>query len=159
QYLPYIRKYAGGVASENFLKAIMYNESKCGTQISSSAGAYGLMQFLVPTAKAFAPRCGVSGSVVDSNWLKNPANYEKQVCMSAEYFRDIAKGPCGTLGGDAQRHTIAGYNGGPSCGSDPNKGACCASSSCTGASCDGSQTRRWECTANTGFTETRKYVQ
>ena len=114
QYVASIDKYARGVANSNFLKAIMYKESKCGQLLSSPSGAYGIMQFRIATAKSVAHKCGVSPALVSRSWLLNPINFDAQICMSSSYFNDVlAPGICGNLGGDVRRHVMAGYNGGP----------------------------------------------
>jgi hypothetical protein len=156
QYVGAVNQYAGGAASANLLKAIMANESGCNIGSRSPAGAYGLMQLLPATANAFKSGCGV-GETIDGNWLTNPTNASKSICIAAKYINFLSSA-CGS----DPRNLAAGYNGG---GDGP--GACGQSVNCASdQSCSGERVKKWEClyddnahtVCNTGFHESRVYA-
>lgn len=151
-------KYAGGSVSAELIKAIIVQESSCGQNltgiVTGSGVACGPTQFLPATANKFSVKCGGPQSVT-CGWLSDRANWDKAVCMTAEYLRTIAASSCGS----SVRNIAAGYNAGP--------GRCAPSVSCSGSqSCSGEAIKQWEClyddTAHTqcngGFIETRNYA-
>ncbi|HVZ11309.1 MAG TPA: lytic transglycosylase domain-containing protein [Candidatus Paceibacterota bacterium] len=148
-------EYVGGPVTAELLKSIIANESTCNPTRASSAGAYGLTQLKPGTANQYKQYCGITANITAS-WLTNPANAQAEICITAQYLKQLAAASsCGL----DPRNMAAGYNGGP--------GACKASVDCTGqASCSGSATKAWEClydntahtTCNTGYNETRNYA-
>ena len=136
------------------LRSIMVNESSCNISSQSSQGACGLMQLKPSTANQFKTQCGITGNI-DCNWLKNPANAEASVCITARFLRSLTLGGCGTF----PLNIAAGYNAGAE--------ACQTSQNCQGESgCTGAK-KKWEClyddndhqVCNTGYNETRDYVR
>jgi hypothetical protein len=142
------------------IKAIIIQESSCGQNLYGPVTQYGQAcgptQFLTTTANKFRTKCGISEStLITCGWLADKANWDKAVCMTAEYINTISKSSCGT----EIRNIAAGYNAGP--------GRCSNSASCAGdQSCAGGSVRQWECLyddnahsqCNTGFIETRNYA-
>ena len=158
KFIPMANRYAGGAVSANLLKAIIVQESSCGQKVVGPTTQYGQacgpIQILPSTANRLLSRCGLTESVTCS-WLSNPANWDKAVCLGAEYLRDISRTSCGT----DVRNMAAGYNAGP--------GRCSASANCASdTSCSGRTVQQWECLydnsahtiCNGGFVETRNYV-
>jgi hypothetical protein len=158
QFAGMASRYAGGAVSAELIKAIIIQESSCGQSltgiVTSSGVACGPTQFLPATANKFSTRCG-GPPTVTCGWLSNKANWDKAVCMTAEYLRTIAASSCGTQ----VRNMAAGYNAGP--------GRCTPSSNCAGSrSCSNEPIKQWECLyddnahtqCNGGFIETRNYA-
>jgi hypothetical protein len=142
------------------IKAIIIQESSCGQNLYGPVTQYGQAcgptQFLTTTANKFRTKCGISEStLITCGWLADKANWDKAVCMTAEYINTISKSSCGT----EIRNIAAGYNAGP--------GRCSSSANCAGdTSCSGESVKQWECLyddnahsqCNTGFIETRNYA-
>ncbi len=173
-----------GANTVNFLTAIMKIESqgRLNQQSASSPPSCGLMQMQAPTAQMFASKCGISHEI-SCSWLRGQSLFQGEtvetvakasICMSAEYAKSIASSRC--YGGQL-RDIAAGYNGGDGCNQDVSRdNALALSKTCTVAStanpkydtdCSNRPTLRYECvfnnlahtTCNTGFKETRNYVQ
>jgi hypothetical protein len=166
QFGPMAERHAGGIASAALIKAIILQESSCGQKLFGPTTKYGQAcgptQFLTATANKYSARCG-GPATVTCGWLADKANWDKAVCMTANYLRDLA----GTQCGSDVRNLAAGYNGGPGQSSSPPSGACPNSASCSGStSCSGGAIKRWECLyndaahteCNTGYVETRNYA-
>jgi len=117
-------------------KAIMFAESSGNPGVTSPAGAVGLMQLMPATAQSL----GVTGNL-----------YEPQTNINAgeKYLKQLSSTACNGSTSNAVCNTsdikyiIAAYNGGPKA----NK----PSVTCPGKT-------YYECEANTGYAETRKYV-
>jgi type IV secretory pathway VirB2 component (pilin) len=159
QFAPMANKYAGGSVSANLIKAIIIQESSCGTQLYGPLTKYGQAcgptQLLVSTANTMKNKCGLDEkTVITCGWLANKDNWDKAVCLGAEYLKTIPATACTDDPGDI----AAGYNAGP--------GRCAASNSgCAGENgCYGAK-QQWECLyndpsqqiCNTGFNETTNY--
>ncbi len=140
----------------NILKSMLMQESSCGIQLSGDGGeACGPIHIQPETANKFRTACGVPAKdIISCGWLSAPANWEKAICLSAEFIKSL-KAPCGT----SIRSLAAGYNGGA--------GACANSSNCgTDTSCAGGSVKRWECLyddnahkiCNVGYVVTRNYA-
>ena len=148
-----------GADTQALIKSIMYNESSRGRNLESPAGACGIMQLLPDTADRLKGYCGVA-TKIDCAWLKNPANFDKSICIGAAYLKNLSEGACSSNNeSNLVRNLAAGYNGGSK--------ACEASVSCGGeAGCAAQPMRKWECTwdntertqCNTGYLETRSYA-
>lgn len=132
-----------GVSAE-VLRGIMITESGGNPNAQSPVGAVGLMQLMPSTA---ASACGVSGSA-----LWDPAT---NIDCGARYFASMMK-----QFGD-RNLAIAAYNAGPGGNSASNScpglrkwqcpydsGGCCINGQVTGTTCQ----------INTGYRETRLYV-
>lgn len=154
RYSSSIDNYADGAATAALLKAMMVIESDC--NIGAATGSsYGLMQLRPSTANQFRNRCGIlpTDPLIDSRWLRDPANADKSICLAAAFINSIAGGTCGS----EPRNIYAGYNAGPS--------NCAVSSDCSNEkSCDGKAVKKWECPynnsqhtiCNTGFYQTKQ---
>ena len=151
--------YAGGVATANFLKALIVQESSCVARASDAVGgdgkSAGPIHLTAATANTFRSMCGVSETIT-LGWLVAEINWEKSICIASKYVQSLT----GSCGSDI-RNLAAGYNAGA--------GRCKPSASCTAdTSCDsGSPTvRQWEClyddsahkVCNGGLVSTRKYT-
>ena len=134
-----------GVDTVKLMKSIMTNESGGVPRTASDGESAGLMQLKPETASNYKTQCGVSaGTIIDFDWLNNPANGQAQICMAIEYMKNRLVGQCGC----DVRQLAAGYNGG-------DFGACAESTNCgLAAAAQGGQclacadeifTRRWEC--------------
>ncbi|MBP6884634.1 MAG: hypothetical protein KBC17_02300, partial [Candidatus Pacebacteria bacterium] len=147
-------------AMAKFLKGILLAESSCGINIigpmTKDGQAFGPFQQLVGTAQTYAKACNIKEPIT-AGWLKNPANFEKDVCITRKYVEALRSGGCGS----DWRNIAAGYNGG-------DAGACNPSIICEpDKSCiNGSTVMRWECPwdskeaprkANVGYRGTREY--
>lgn len=99
--------------------------------------AYGLMQMLPDTARSLAPDtfAGMSNAQIAQQLTSNPT---LSMTLGVKYFQKGLEAGDGT-----PEQALAYYNGGPS--------ALKSSVTCPGQ-------RWWECTANPGYAETRKYV-
>ncbi len=138
QYDSFLSQYgsriSGTVNGSSLLKAVMYHESRCKTDLVSSADAYGLMQMKIPTANTFKDKCGITGTI-DANWFKN--NPGPSICLAAEYLKylnsscgsDVGKlltgyatGNCneGTACPTAVSEMLACYSGPPGASSSGN---------------------------------------
>lgn len=96
-------EYCTGVASPNFLAALIYTESTWKESARSYAGAVGLTQFIPSTARAVAQRLGVS-PFEPNDLINNP---DLAIRFGAHYI-------CGRIrdyGGNVRKGLIA-YNGG-----------------------------------------------
>ncbi|MEX0594847.1 MAG: transglycosylase SLT domain-containing protein [Patescibacteria group bacterium] len=96
-------EYCKGVATPNFLAALIYTESTWNVTAHSYAGAVGLTQFIPSTAVAVAQRLGVS-PFTPSDLTSNP---DLAIRFGAHYI-------CGRIrdyGGNVRKGLIA-YNGG-----------------------------------------------
>jgi len=173
-----------GVNTAKFLEAIIRIESqgKVARQSNSSPPSCGLTQMQAGTANMFRRDCGITHEVT-CDWLqgKNLQAGETvetvakaSICMAAEYAKSIKGGRC--YGGQV-RDLAAGYNGGGGCNASLDRdNALALSRTCNSSStatnkyetdCNGRTTLRYECvyndlahtTCNTGFKETRNYVQ
>ena len=130
--------------SADLLRGIMITESGGDPNAQSSVGALGLMQLMPDTARSV---CGISGSQI-----MDPAT---NIDCGARYFASMLR-----QFGD-RNLAIAAYNAGPG-GNAPsrdcpglrrwqcpyNSGGCCVGGQVTGTGC----------TINTGYQETRAYV-
>lgn len=163
----YGKSICGGIDTIKFVKAIMANESSGQLPATSPAGAAGLMQLLPSTANGLKSGCGVNDNIT-VDWLNNPANAEKQICIAIEFIKSLV-GQCGC----DIRNLAARYNG----GAGPNqKGPCDKSANCgIEAKADGGDciacagdpyTLAWQCPwsdnkhtqCDPAFQETRNYV-
>ncbi len=155
QFFPMVRSAARGSATASFLMAMIVKESSCGMNLTSPAGACGPTQLLPSTANAYKAACGVTETIT-CQWLASKANWQKAICISANYFNSNTGSGCGS----SVIGLAAGYNGGygsKTCGPSAN----CASQT----SCRGGTVRRWECPyednahtqCNAGYRETRNY--
>lgn len=173
-----------GVDTAKFLESIIRIESqgKVARQSGSTPPSCGLTQMQAGTANMFRQQCGINHSVT-CDWLQGKALQagetietvaQASICMAAEYAKSIKSGRC--YGGQI-RDIAAGYNGGGGCNASINRdnalalsGSCSNSSTATNkyeTDCSGRPTLRYECvynnlahtTCNTGFVETRDYVQ
>ncbi|OGM97667.1 MAG: hypothetical protein A2735_03630 [Candidatus Yanofskybacteria bacterium RIFCSPHIGHO2_01_FULL_41_21] len=173
-----------GVDTAKFLEAIIRTESqgKIARQSGSTPPSCGLTQMQAGTANMFRQQCGINHAVT-CDWLQGKALQagetiemvaQADICMAAEYAKSIKGGRC--YGGQV-RDIAAGYNGGDGCNVSINPdNALALSESCSSSStavnkyetdCSGRPTLRYECvfnnlshtTCNTGFVETRDYVQ
>jgi soluble lytic murein transglycosylase-like protein len=106
------------------------------------------MQMQLNVANMYRQKCGMDVNIpIQCGWLQDKANWDKAMCLAAEYLKDLAT-PCGS----ATENVAAGYNGGPS-------GACGPSANCPGL-------KRWECLyddnahqiCNNGYNVTRNYA-
>ena len=149
--------HAGGVVSAELIKAIILQESSCVATESQLVGdggsSCGPMHIQPATANKFLALCNVPAPVT-CGWLVEKKNWDKAICLSAEYLRSLSS-KCGSNIQDIS----AGYNGGP--------GVCSASTDCAGdLSCSGNPVKRWECLyddiahqqCNAGYNSTRNYA-
>ena len=159
QFAPMANRYAGGSVSANLIKAIIIQESSCGTQLYGPLTKYGQAcgptQLLVSTANTMKNRCGLDEkTTITCGWLANKDNWDKAICLGAEYLKSIPATACTDDVGDI----AAGYNAGPGRCAPSNTG-CAGENGCYGAK------QQWECLyndpaqqiCNTGFVETRHY--
>lgn len=163
QFAGMANSYGGRTGVANgaaLIKAIIIQESSCGQNLFGPVTQYGQAcgptQFLTTTANKFRTRCGLSeNTMLTCGWLADKANWDKAVCLTAEYIRTISQSSCGS----EIRNIAAGYNAGP--------GRCSNSANCAGdQSCAGGSVRQWEClyddnahsVCNAGFVETRNYA-
>jgi len=132
--------------SEARIRAIIMTESSGQFGVTSRAGAVGLMQILPGTARLFD-----SGATPDK--LRNPSyNIDMGTRIYADLLQDYGN----------PDFASAGYNG----GGDRRVGANGPSADCPGIKrwqCPWDspgcyQTERTDCRRNTGYAETRKYV-
>lgn len=151
-----------GINTVALVKAIMSQESGGKINVTSPAGACGIMQLMPATAND--NKTGCTSENITCSWLNNADNVQTNICIAINYLRRLSSS-CGT----SVRNLAAGYNGGGG-----NEGACAASQSCASCSmCGSEQTRRWECLwegpdgehktcnvdrADGSFSETRKYA-
>ena len=155
QFAPMAANHAGGAVSANLLKALVIQESSCGLHVNGDGGkSCGPLQINPGTANHYLSACGLTQPVT-CGWLSDQANWDKAICLSAEYLRAISMTSCGT----DVRNIAAGYNGGT--------GVCSPSTSCgSDVSCDGTTVRKWECLyddpahtmCNQGYNTTRNYA-
>jgi len=157
QFAPMASTHAGGAASPELIKAVILQESSCGIYLTGDGGASGGPMHMKPsTANVYRSACGIpTTQVITVGWLSQSANFDKAVCLGAEYLRAVSMTSCGTNVQDV----AAGYNGGP--------GACAASVSCSSdTSCSGAAVKKWECLyddsahtqCNAGYNTTRNYA-
>jgi len=117
-------------------KAIMFAESSGNPGVTSPAGAVGLMQLMPSTAQSL----GVTGNLYDP---------QTNINAGEKYLNQLSSTACNGSASNAVCNTsdikyiIAAYNGGPKA----NK----PSVTCPGKT-------YYECEANSGYAETRKYV-
>lgn len=151
-----------GINTVALVKAIMSQESGGRTNVTSPAGACGIMQLLPETANR--SKAGCTSENITCGWLNDANNVQANICISINYLKSLSSS-CGT----SPINLAAGYNGGGG-----NEGACDPSQSCASCSMCGTEpTRRWECTwdgpdgehkrcnvdrAAGSFSETRKYA-
>jgi hypothetical protein len=140
QFKSMAQSYAGGAASEAMLMAMIVQESSCIARASDAVGYDGKSggpTHLTPaTANKYKSACGLPDDLnITIGWLADKANWDKDVCLSAEYFRALAQpSACGA----EIRNIAAGYNGG--------QGVCQNSSACSGeTNCAGRPVQKWEC--------------
>jgi soluble lytic murein transglycosylase-like protein len=149
-YCAELRPLAQGKAvSAELLMAIAMQESNCGVNLVGDGGSScGPMQMQLNVANMYRQKCGMDVNIpIQCGWLQDKANWDKAMCLAAEYLKDLAT-PCGS----ATENVAAGYNGGPS-------GACGPSANCPGL-------KRWECLyddnahqiCNNGYNVTRNYA-
>jgi hypothetical protein len=154
-------KYSiSGINTEALIRSIMFNESSCGTKLTSTSNppSCGIMQLQPDTANALKAVCGVSDNITCA-WLNNQANFTKSICIGAYYLKQLS-----AICGNNENNVVnlaAGYNAGAT--------ACQSSTTCSSeTSCSGGTKRKWECLydgatgskteCNTGYTETRSYA-
>lgn len=121
------------------LKAFMMTESSGNPDAVSKAGAVGLMQIMPKTAE---------GLGINSNNLKDPAT---SINGGAKYIKQLKSTACNgktknsvcDSSSTGLNYIIASYNGGPKSNKE--------SKTCPGQTW-------WQCTANSGYQETRNYV-
>lgn len=122
----------------NLLKSFMLTESSGNPNAKSEAGAIGLMQLMPKTAQGL-------GYNTDS--LKDP---QTNINAGAKYLKQLKQTACNgktsnrICDSSINKYFYASYNGGP--------GANRESTICPGKT-------YWECKNNTGYAETRKYVE
>lgn len=132
-YTQMIEKQATGKATVAVLKSIMAVESRCDITKSTQV-SFGLMQMGVATANTFKGSCGVSDNIT-SDWLKNPSNAEKSICLAAAYINWLAvDSRCGS---NDIRNVLAGYSAPAACNNSVN----CSKET----SCGGGPKKAWEC--------------
>jgi hypothetical protein len=144
---------AAGLSPEQArnLQALMRVESGGCRNLESPVGALGCMQIMPNTARQYDPSLrGMSDAEVRNRLLNEDYNIQ----LGARIYADLYRG----YGGDETR-VFAGYNGGP--------GANLPSRDCPGLmrwqcewnspGCHG--TGRTDCVPNTGYRETRRYVE
>jgi hypothetical protein len=121
----------------NTLIALMIQESGGDPNAISPANAHGLMQILPGTARGIDPDyfAGMSETEIASELRNNPA---LSIRLGVSYFREGLDVSDGNLS-----NALAYYNGGPR--------ALNESRTCPGQTW-------WQCTANSGYAETRNYV-
>lgn len=121
----------------NTLIALMIQESGGNPGAVSPANAHGLMQILPGTARGIDPEYfrGMSDAQIAAELKNNPS---LSIRLGTSYFKQGLD----TSGGDLS-NALAYYNGGPR--------ALNQSSTCPGQTW-------WQCTANSGYAETRNYV-
>ncbi len=161
RFAPMVATYASGVATANFLKALIVQESSCVARPTDIVGfdgkSAGPIHLTPATANIFKNQgsCGVTENIT-LGWLSDEKNWPKSICIAAEYVKSLT-GSCG----NNVRNLAAGYNSGA--------GRCNDSASCSGdTSCDAghTQVRQWEClyddsahkVCNGGLISTRKYA-
>lgn len=134
------------------LRALMRVESGGCTNKVSPVGALGCMQIMPQTARQYDPTLsGLSDAQVRDKLLNDDAY---NIGLSTQIYKDLNN----QFGGDETK-IYAAYNGGP--------GANAPSTNCPGmmrwqCEWDGSNCRNGvgsDCRPNTGYIETRKYVQ
>lgn len=107
KYRPSLAKwtneYCQGVATPNFLSALIYTESTWKEGARSYAGAVGLTQFIPSTARAVAKRLGVSPF--------EPDDLTKNSDLSIQFGAHYVCGRIRDYGGNVRKGLIA-YNGG-----------------------------------------------
>lgn len=168
QFTNWINTYAGrtglGGDAVGFMEGIIIRESSCVARITDAVGYDGLSggpTHLIPsTASKFKSKCSVpDNTTITVGWLADKANWEKDICMSAEYIKTISAGMCGK----DIRNIAAAYNGG--------EGVCKPSANCTtDTNCtkppDGKPVQIWECLysnnahtqCDAGYVGTRNYA-
>ncbi len=165
QFASWVSTYASrsglGADAVGFMKALIVQESSCVARITDAVGFDGLSggpTHLIPsTASKFKSQCSVpDNTTITVGWLADKANWEKDVCLSAEYIKTLTSSACGS----DIRNVAAGYNGG--------SGACAPSGSCSGdTNCAGNKPpMKWECVyddnahqqCNAGYNTTRNYA-
>ncbi|MBI4779674.1 lytic transglycosylase domain-containing protein [Candidatus Falkowbacteria bacterium] len=118
------------------LKAVMFAESSGRPNITSSAGAVGLMQVMPSTAQSL----GVNGNLYDP---------QTNINVGAKYLTQLSSTACNGSSNNSIcrasdiKYVIAAYNGGPLANKE--------STVCPGKTF-------WECENNQGYAQTRKYV-
>ncbi len=121
-----------------FLKADMYAESGGNPNATSPVGARGLMQLMPATFSGLMPG--------PTNIMDPATNIE----AGARYFAQLQAKACNGKQSNTvcsvaqQQYIIAAYNGGPKSNSESEK--------CPGKTW-------WQCEQNSGYAETRAYVQ
>jgi hypothetical protein len=121
----------------SLIQAFMLTESSGNPNAKSPAGALGLMQLMPDTAKSLG---------FDPSKLYDP---QTSLNAGAAYIKQLYKTACNGGSSNAVcstsdlKYIIAAYNGGPKANS--------VSKTCPGQT-------YWECSANNGYKETRKYV-
>ena len=157
-YAPMIDTVAGSdIDMKKVLKALMVEESACDITQTSSAQAYGLFQFQIPTAEA--NKSGCTTATIDANWLHNPTHAQESICIAKNYATSLKNLPSAN---GKWRNVFAAYDGGAS-------GALSTSVDCPDdISClNGTDVKRWECPwddlahtqQNTGYIEARNAVK
>ncbi len=118
------------------LKAFMFAESSGRPNVTSPRGAVGLMQVMPATAQSL----NISGNLYDP---------QTNIRAGAKYITQLASTACNGSTSNSVcktsdiKYIIAAYNGGPLANKE--------SQTCPGKT-------YWECENNTGYSETRKYV-
>jgi soluble lytic murein transglycosylase len=103
-YKDYIKKYANTYGiDENFILAIIREESRFKADAGSHAGAQGLMQIMPATGKNIASQLGISN--FDNSMLHDP---EKSIMMGTYYISQQLKNF-----GNNKYYALGAYNGGP----------------------------------------------
>ena len=152
RYAAIIDQQINDASLRKFLKVNMVEETGCDSSKDpfDKKDTYGIFQQSIQYFKEYAKSCNVTQDLT-ADYLKNPANVDKEICMQALFIKDLqTKYSCGS----DWRNIAAGQAGGP--------GACLDSTDCAGdTSCITSNTKvkHWEClwqnashtTYNTGF--------
>jgi len=102
-YWPFIEKYAKANDLDPYLMAaLIAQESTFTADVRSGANAYGLMQLLPATGRAYARKVGLGGFT--TSMLTQP---EANIRMGMRYFKELSD----HLGG--AHYALASYNAGP----------------------------------------------
>jgi len=102
------------------LSTIMYHESRCQIGVSSTAStpSCGLMQLQPATANTFKSQCGAGSETITCDWLKNPANAQKSICMAGKLLEYLSSSSrCGS----DLTNILIGYAGGQGVCADKSK--------------------------------------